>query len=190
MPNDNSARGGKGVRIIGGQWRGRRLFVPPVPGVRPTGDRTRETLFNWLAPIITGARCLDLFAGSGALGIEALSRGAAESWLVEKNTKAVQSLHGSLASLGCTNAKVVRQDALKFLHGTPTKFDLVFLDPPFGDIDLEILCTLLEDNWLTDGAHIYIELHRRGSLPALPPTWTVDREKTAGQVRFLLAKRA
>ena len=177
------------VRIVGGRWRGRRINLDPDAEIRPTADRIRETLFNWLAPVISGMRCLDLFAGTGALGLEALSRGAAEAVFVEKNAAATNALEDWLDRVDCRTASVIGGDALGFLNESPTPFDLVFLDPPFGAIDLENLCTLLERSWLAPGAWIYLELGRRTDLPELPPTWGVVREKTAGQVRFALAKR-
>lgn len=178
------------LRIIAGRWRGRRVPVPPNSGIRPTSDRIRETLFNWIAPIIEGARCLDLFAGSGALGLEALSRGARETVFVERDAVAAGHIGSCLDLLECPHARIVHGDALRFLTGDPSRFDIVFLDPPFGDIDLGNLCTLLERGWLVDGARIYLELSRRDDLPELPPEWVVEREKTAGGVRFALARRA
>lgn len=176
------------LRIIGGRWRGRRIVLPPQADIRPTPDRVRETLFNWLAPVIDGARCLDLFAGSGALGLEALSRGASETWFVEKSEAAAVQLSDTLRVLECRLGKVVTADALRFLRQEKSCFDIVFLDPPFGAIDLGNLCTLLEENWLAAGAHIYLEISRENKLPAMPVTWTTVREKTAGQVRFALAR--
>lgn len=177
------------LRIIGGRWRGRRIRLPTQPDIRPTGDRIRETLFNWLAPIIAGARCLDLFAGSGALGLEALSRGAGETVFVERDEAAVRHLVKALEQLECRDANVIHGDALRFLKGPPRPFDIVWLDPPFGDIDLANLCTLLERGWLAHGARIYLEMSRHDDLPGLPAGWVVDRDKTAGQVRFALARR-
>jgi len=177
------------VRIIGGNWRGRRVTLPVGAGVRPTGDRVRETLFNWLAPIIDGARCLDLFAGSGALGLEALSRGARETIFVERDAAAVGQLVRNLEQFECRRASVVHGDALRFLERTPRPFDIVFVDPPFGEIDLQNLCTLLARGWLTDGARVYLETARHDDLPEMPVGWVIDRNKTAGQVRFALARR-
>lgn len=187
--NTSSSRPGR-LRIIGGRWRGHRISLPARAGIRPTGDRIRETLFNWLAPFIDGARCLDLFAGSGALGLEALSRGAGETVFVEHDSGVANRLEQTLEQLGCRDATVVRGDALEFLRGAPTPFDVVFLDPPFGEMDLGNLCTLLERGWLSREARIYLETGRADRLPALPPGWTVAREKTAGQVRFALVRRA
>lgn len=178
------------VRIIGGAWRGRRLPIVTAPGLRPTADRVRETLFNWLAPVLPGMRCLDLFAGTGALGLEALSRGAAQACFVECQAVIAKALEESLRRLGSDNARVVVGDAHRFLAGPPQPFDLVFLDPPFGDVDLGDLCTLLDKGWLSGDARVYLELPGSTPLPGLPPHWTVLREKTAGQVRFALAGRA
>lgn len=176
------------VRIIAGRWRGRRLRVLAAEGLRPTADRVRETLFNWLAAQIGGARCLDLFAGTGALGIEALSRGAAAVWFVERNPAVALQLQASLDRLGAAGAHVVGADALKFLAGPAQPFDVVFLDPPFGGPDPGNLCRLLRAGWVREGALIYLEMSRSQALPALPPGWQPLREKTAGQVRFALLR--
>ncbi len=176
------------VRIIGGRWRGRRLCVAPGEQNRPTPDRVRETLFNWLAPHIEGLRCLDLFAGSGSLGIEALSRGAAEVHFVEHQPETRRHLKEILQVLECDCCKVLSQDALKYLQTTPIAFDLVFLDPPFDGTDRENLCTLIQRGWLAPGGFIYFEMNRRSDLPELPAGWELLREKTAGQVRFALVR--
>jgi len=186
-----SSRGRSGkLRIIGGRWRGRRFPCPPGDATRPTGDRIRETVFNWLAPFIDGSRCLDLFAGTGALGLEALSRGATEALFVERDAYAADRLEATLKELDCLDADVIAGDALQFLSGMPRAFDIVFLDPPFGVIDMENLCTLLENGWLARGSTIYIEMRRGDAMPQLPPDWALIRDKTAGQVRFMLAHRA
>ncbi|MBW7929888.1 MAG: 16S rRNA (guanine(966)-N(2))-methyltransferase RsmD [Gammaproteobacteria bacterium] len=179
------------LRIIAGEWRGRRVPVGDAAGLRPTPDRIRETLFNWLAPVLPGMHCLDLFAGTGALGLEALSRGAAQACFVEAQPALARALEQALARLGCepARARVVRADALQYLAGPPRAFDLVFLDPPFGAVDLGRLCTLLDGGWLADGARIYLEMARSASLPPLPPGWELLREKEAGQVRYALARR-
>lgn len=177
------------IRIIGGHWRGRRIVLPPDANIRPTPDRVRETLFNWLAPVIDGMRCLDLFAGSGALGLEALSRGAAEVSFVEAGEAEAGYLSDVLDKLECGSANVTTADAIRYLENGRGQFDLVLLDPPFGSIDLGYLCTLLEENWLAPGARVYLEMNRRDELPELPAAWTVVRQNTAGQVRFALAKR-
>ncbi|TDJ47601.1 MAG: 16S rRNA (guanine(966)-N(2))-methyltransferase RsmD [Gammaproteobacteria bacterium] len=184
-----SARPGQ-IRIIGGRWRRHRIALPDDDRIRPTGDRVRETLFNWLMPIIEGARCLDLFAGSGALGLEGLSRGAGQTVFVELDPAAANRLDVTLEQLQCRDATVVNGDARRFLGTAPTPFDIVWLDPPFGEFDLANLCTLLERGWLAPRARIYLELSRHKDLPELPSGWVIDRDKTAGQVRFALARRA
>ena len=178
------------VRIIGGSWRGRRLPVIAAQGLRPTADRIRETLFNWLAPVLPGMRCLDLFAGTGALGLEALSRGAVAACFVERQAAVARAIEESLNRLGCHGARVVVADARRFLSGPVQPFDLVFLDPPFGEETMGDLCKLLDNGWLSGNARVYLELPRSMALPELPPSWTVLRERTAGQVRFALASRA
>jgi 16S rRNA (guanine966-N2)-methyltransferase len=178
------------VRVIAGQWRGRRLEFPDLPGLRPTPDRVRETLFDWLAPVLPGARCLDLFAGSGALGIEALSRGAAEAVLVEPQPLAVRALRENLARLKAENARVEMADALVWLRQPATPFEIVLLDPPFGQGLLEPVCALLERNgWLADAAWIYLEAETALERLPLPARWTPYREKIAGAVSYRLARR-
>ena len=178
------------LRIIGGQWRSRRLKFPGVPGLRPTPDRVRETLFNWLAPVIEGARCLDLFAGSGALGMEALSRGAASVVFVEQNPLAVKTLRENLELLKTRDAEVLTMDARGWLNQpNPKPFEIVFLDPPFSQDLLAPICQVLENNsWLKSSALIYLESET--SLAArVPANWEILRDKTAGQVRYRLAQR-
>lgn len=177
------------LRIVAGKWRSRLLPIADEPGLRPTSERIRETLFNWLAPLIEGSRCLDLFAGSGALGLEALSRGAREVVFVERSTRAARVLEESLASLGASGVEIHKIDALEYLRREPEAFDIVFLDPPF-DADLGgDLCRLLsERGWLAPGARVYLEQDRNRPIPELPEGWTVHREKTAGQVRYALLK--
>ncbi len=184
--------GGRGlVRIIGGQWRSRRIRFATVEGVRPTPDRIRETLFNWLQGAVPGSRCLDLFAGSGALGLEALSRGAAQVTFVERDPRVVASLREALAMLAAGHGRVVAADAFAFLAGPPEPYDVVFLDPPFARGWLGDLCTLLEDRgWLAPHAWIYLECAARDGLPALPPGWTEWRHARAGEVGAFLARRA
>ncbi|WP_051921148.1 16S rRNA (guanine(966)-N(2))-methyltransferase RsmD [Porticoccus hydrocarbonoclasticus] len=177
------------VRIIGGQWRGRKLQFNEVAGLRPTGDRIRETLFNWLTPWIDGARCLDLFAGSGALGIEALSRGAAEVTLIEKHPQAAENLRDNCARLKADDARIIQADTLVWLtNNSPDKpFDIVFLDPPFSSDLLQPCCELLQKpGLLATGSLIYLETDRYQPLPEISPTWELLREKTAGQVSYRL----
>ena len=178
------------MRIIGGAWRGRRIRFPSVAELRPTPDRVRETLFNWLQGVIGDARCLDLFAGSGALGLEALSRGAREVVFVEHATEVAQALRASLATLGGTAARVVGGDAFRFLAGSARPFDVVFLDPPFAQGRQDELCKLLEDGgWLAPRAFIYLECAARGGRPPLPSAWETVRETRAGEVLAVLARR-
>jgi len=160
--------------------------------LRPTPDRVRETLFNWLQNDIIGARCLDLFAGSGALGLEALSRGAARAILVEKSSIASQQLETHLHALHCDDAVIVHLSAEQFLQRGPgdTRYDIVFLDPPFGK-GLIATCTKLleEKNWLTPGARIYLESEHNLPPTDIPAHWRIDREKVAGQIIYRLATR-
>jgi 16S rRNA (guanine966-N2)-methyltransferase len=189
------AKGKKGgasntLRIIGGQWRGRKLRFDDGEGLRPTTDRVRETLFNWLQPLIQGAHCLDLFAGSGALGLEALSRGAAEVRFVERNPRAVRALQENLALLQADNGRVQQGDALTYLRGPAQPFDVVFLDPPFRQALLAPALQLLaEGGWLNPGARIYIELESELGEPVLPEGWELLRSKRAGQVAYHLAAK-
>ena len=178
------------LRIIAGQWRGRRLEFPDLPGLRPTPDRVRETLFNWLAPVLPGARCLDLFAGSGALGIEALSRGAAEVTFVERQPLVVRALRENLARLKAENARVEMSDALAWLRQPATPFEIVLLDPPFEQGLLKPVCALLEQHgWLADAAWIYLEAEAELERWPLPAHWTIHREKIAGAVAYRLVRR-
>lgn len=175
------------LRIVGGQWRGRRLRFPPGPALRPTPDRVRETLFNWLQARVTGSRCLDLFAGSGALGLEALSRGAAEVVFVERDAPAARALAGRLAEWQASGARVECRDARRFLEGPPQAFDIVFLDPPFAAALLgETAAWLDAGGWLAPGALVYLECPARAGLPALPADWQCLRSGRAGEVGYHL----
>lgn len=150
----------------------------------------RETLFNWLQNDIVGARCLDLFAGSGALGLEAISRGAARTVLVEKSTVAAQQLETHLHTLQCDNAVAVTSSAEQFLQRGPgdARYDVVFLDPPFGQGLIATCIKLLEEkNWLAAGARIYLESEHELPTTDIPAQWHIDREKIAGQVVYRLA---
>ncbi len=175
------------VRIIGGRWRSRLLDVADVPGLRPSGDRVRETLFNWLAPALPGARVLDAFAGTGALGFEALSRGARFAVFVERDAGAATALRRNAAALGA-DCEVRQGDARALLAaGNPGEaFDLVFLDPPFAAGDAARLCTLVADNgWLAEAGRLYLE--QPADAPAAPaPPFVCLKEKTTGKVRFAL----
>lgn len=181
------------LRIIGGAWRGRKLRFPPSPEIRPTPDRVRETLFNWLASRVSGARCLDLFAGSGALGLEALSRGAAHVTFVERDGAAARELRTRLQEWGgASHARVEQSDATRFLTGPrEAPFDIVFLDPPFASDLLAESAVLLESRgWLAADALIYVESAARTGLPALPEGWTLAKAKQAGEVGYHLLTRA
>ena len=177
------------VRIIGGRWRGSRLDVADVAGLRPTTDRTRETLFNWLQARVAGARCLDLFAGSGALGLEAASRGAASVVLVERDGAQAATLRDTAARLESAGpggvVEVVTGDALSWLRaraGAP--FDLVFLDPPFASDHWHHVFTALAPH-LSGNAVVYLEC-AAGSLPVVPATWTMHRQARSHEVEARL----
>lgn len=189
--NKKPRSGGAGqIRIIGGLWRGRKLPVPDSAGLRPTTDRVRETLFNWLAPDIQGARCLDCFAGSGALGLEALSRHAASATLLELERPVAQQLEKNLTTLGCKTGRVINTNTLQFLAQNGEPHDLVFIDPPFRKGLLEQTLGQLESNgWLADNALIYVESEVEHGLPPVPLSWQLHREKIAGQVAYRLYHR-
>jgi len=175
------------LRIIGGRWRGRRFSFPAQAQIRPTPDRVRETLFNWLAPRIRDARCLDLFAGSGALGLEALSRGAAKVVMVERDRTAALALQAHLQDLQAPQGEVRIMDAFDFLARNPAPFDVVFLDPPFAGDDLARACVQLADSAsLADEALIYLECPRALALSFLPTQWKPYRSGHAGQVQYHL----
>ena len=179
------------LRIIAGLWRGRKLSFPAVDGLRPTGDRIRETLFNWLAPEIHGARCLDLFAGSGALGVEALSRGAANSLLIERDPKAAAQLKINLEVLKATHGRVLNEDALsKLQKGNPDEpYHIVFIDPPFQlKLWQAVIDALEAGNWLAENATIYIESGRDDEYNP-PINWQLHRDKHAGAVSYRLFYR-
>jgi len=178
------------LRIVAGKWRSRLLDIADVPGLRPTSERIRETLFNWLAPNIAGARCLDLFAGTGALGLEALSRGAGAVVFVEKSAVAANVLRANAQVLNALTADVRQANALVFLEAKPgKKFDIVFLDPPFAADMLSDLCRLLDEaSMLVSGALVYLEEDRSRPETDLPSGWRILKSKTAGNVRYSLAQ--
>jgi 16S rRNA (guanine966-N2)-methyltransferase len=186
----NPGRGYKNeFRIIAGQWRRRRLKFPPAPGIRPSPDRVRETLFNWLMHSITGARCLDLFAGSGALGLEALSRGASNVLFIDQERQVVDALRTHLDTLKADNGEVMQSEALAFLRTPRQVFDIVFLDPPFESPLLEEAARNLEQyGWLAPKAQVYME-YPTGTVPLLPVSWEMIREGYAGRVGFGLARQ-
>ena len=178
------------LRIIGGQWRSRKLPIADVPGLRPSTDRVRETLFNWLQADIAGARCLDLFAGSGALGFEAASRGAREVVLVESSPVAQKILAANITSLQALQVQLIAGDAMHWLQQSHSPFDVVFIDPPYASDLLAPVCARLEQqNLLTHRAKIYLECDAQRDLPPLPMNWQIIRGKKAGQVGYYLAQR-
>lgn len=169
------------IRIIGGRFKGRKLRFPDIPDLRPTLGRVRETLFNWLAVDVDGARCLDLFAGSGALGFEALSRGAAEVTYVERNRKAASAIKSNIALLGIEQASVHCVDARQFLGRDRGAWDIVFFDPPFAASTCGLLDLLLTESRLRPRGRVYVEGPRR---EALPESSRLIKEATAGDCRF------
>lgn len=178
------------IRIVGGEHRGRRLAFPDSPGLRPTSDRTRETLFNWLQPLLPGAACLDLFAGSGALGFEAASRGAGQVMLVEQDPKVVGQLEANQARLGLSQVVVEQCDAMSWLDRDARAFDIIFLDPPFADNLLTDCCEKLDQRgWLGSDPRLYLEWDLHGPAPKLPASWYPIKEKKAGQVAYALYTR-
>ena len=198
MPHRKHSEGSRGgpagqdrtLRIVGGAWRGRKIRFPAVDAIRPTPDRVRETLFNWLQQDIREARCLDLYAGSGALGLEALSRGATRVVFVDSEPAVARHLALVLADLGCDRGQVVRSQALRYLDDPVEPFDIVFLDPPYADRALAGVCRRLDERgWLRPGGLAYLEDLASAGEPELPPGWTLLRSKRAGEVGYHLARR-
>jgi 16S rRNA (guanine966-N2)-methyltransferase len=181
-------KGSGTLRIIGGDWRGRRLEFPSSPNLRPTGDRIRETLFNWLAGEVGGSRCLDLFAGSGALGLEALSRGARHCTFVETSSAAIEGINAHLSLLNAVDrGRVVNTNALSWRDDP---FDIVFVDPPFSEnLAIDSLRHLINNQLLTDSALVYLEVASTASLEDLPPALSIIRDKQSGAVRYLLLEQ-
>lgn len=193
-PNRNSSQANRAkanqLRIIGGQWRSRRLPIADVAGLRPTPDRVRETLFNWLQAVIGGARCLDLFAGSGALGFEALSREAAKVVFVEKDTCAFKQLQANVSRLGTSHAELIHADAFSYLEREVVSFDLVFLDPPFRlAFPEKALDKLLERQLIANETLIYLEHELGYQLDFARWGLMVHRQTKAGQVMSFLLKK-
>lgn len=187
--NTASKNNGK-LRIIGGQWRSRILPVIQQEGLRPTTDRVRETLFNWLQAELAHSYCLDLFAGSGALGFEAASRGAANVVLIESSVNACRVLKENSKTLQADNIQCVQNDAIDWLSLNTQRFDIVFIDPPYASDLLNKAIAQLEINQtLTDNALIYFEHQSRDKPPELPGNWSIIRHKTAGQISYYLAQR-
>ena len=180
------------VRIIAGEWRGRKLPVADLEGLRPTGDRMKETLFNWIQADIAGSRCLDLFSGSGALALEALSRGAAAACLVDQSSQVTRQLQANLATLNSRLGHVVQGNSLELLsrsdvlapHGP---YDVVFIDPPFHHgLAQASIGALIDSDKLAANSWVYVEVERELGAVTVPSHWTLHRDKTTGQVRSLL----
>ncbi len=196
----------RAVRIISGSRKGSKIHFPEVPGLRPTGDRIRETLFAWLQPSIVDCSCLDMFAGSGALGFEAASRGAARTVMIEKNPAAVEALNENAARLGFSTIEVIASDALTDLpykkqlsqseshqgqssqgQSSLRQFNLVLIDPPFSDnLHADAIACVLRNNILTHDAWVYLESSKRDEKIPVPENWELHREKVAGEIRMLL----
>ena len=185
-PGRNSRPGR--LRIVAGKWRSRLLPVGDDTQLRPTSARIRETLFNWLAPVVEGSAVLDLFAGSGALGLEALSRGARRAVFVERSRSTLRQLEENIATLGGEDASLIESDAMQYLrHFEAEPFDIVFLDPPYAADLYAELCRLLDErDWLASGARVYLEQAENAPGPELPTGWAVRKDKTSGKVRYLL----
>ncbi|AWB59311.1 16S rRNA (guanine(966)-N(2))-methyltransferase RsmD [Colwellia sp. Arc7-D] len=183
--SDKNAPKGQ-IRIIAGQFRGRKLPVLMADGLRPTTDRVKETVFNWLMPYIQDANCLDCFAGSGGLGFEAISRGASAVTLVELNKLAAQQLKDNKALLKADNIQVIQQNALDFLHNNQQSYSLVFIDPPFRKGLAQQTAQLLSEKGLTDDALIYVEMETDHNTQIMPSHWQLLKEKVAGQVVYRL----
>lgn len=177
------------LRVIGGRWRGRKLTVLDSEGLRPTPSRVRETLFNWLQFSLSGANCLDLFAGTGALGLEAASRGVEKVTLVEFNTGIAEQLSKNCQQLGADNYQLVNKDAVSFLSGDQDQYDIVFIDPPYElGIWSEIAEQLVSQDCLSLNALIYVEYPITAIKPSLPSKWQLIKEKKAGGVNYCLFK--
>jgi len=177
------------IRIISGQWRGRRLPVLDIEGLRPSTDRVRETLFNWLMHDVSGAHCLDLFAGSGALGLECLSRGASSTLFIESNKHVAAQLKQNIQTLkSLETGEVLSQSALNFLARPASRqFDLVFLDPPFDSpLLIQVLPLLVDNGWLAQSALVYIEQASKKDPEATPAGWSLYKEGKAGYCRYSL----
>ncbi len=187
-----STRGQAGeVRLIGGEWRGRKLPVPDLPGLRPSGDRGRETLFNWLAPYVPAARCVDLFAGSGALGFEAASRGAEHVDLVEIAPLAVSALVQSRSTLDAKQVDVHRANAVDWIREQAAdRFDIVFLDPPFDSgLAIQVLSRLQKSACVKPGGFVYVEAAAQLPELVMQPPFELWREKVVGDVRMRVFRR-
>jgi 16S rRNA (guanine966-N2)-methyltransferase len=179
------------IRIIAGTWRGRKIPFKDSEGLRPTSDRIRETLFNWLAPYIQSSHCLDLFAGSGALGLEALSRGAISVSFVETNKQACQNIKNALQELNAPQGKTYQQNALQFIKEQDiNKFTIIFIDPPYANLKLHELMLLLEQQFDKERNNLIFYEHNTALDPSkLLQNWKVEKQKKAGKVFYYLLKR-
>lgn len=178
------------LRIIAGEWRSRQLLFHDAPELRPTPSRVRETLFNWLRQDVVGSRCLDLYAGSGALGFEAASRGAKLVTMVEINALACRLIKENITKLSANQINIIRSDVFKFLAFDATPYSMVFLDPPFAKSMAQQTCQWLEERgWLTENAKIYVEVERQLTLDDLPSNWLCLNDKKAGEVGCYLFER-
>lgn len=186
--NNNKNRGLGQLRIIGGKWRGRKLPVIDSAGLRPTGDRVKETLFNWLMHDIQDATCLDLFAGSGSLGFEAASRYAEKVVMVERTPLVAKQIAENIRTIGAENIELFTKDALLFLQDNPImQFDVIFLDPPFNqDLIQGAIDALTNQTWLKQPAWIYLESEKNLINLDIPNNWFLHREKVTGEVRYRL----
>jgi 16S rRNA (guanine966-N2)-methyltransferase len=178
------------LRIIGGDWRSRCITFIDAPGLRPTPVRVRETLFNWLRDDIIASRCLDLYAGSGALGFEAASRGAKSVTQVENNALACRALKENAIALAAEQVKIVQSDVMRYLAGEAETFDVIFIDPPFAMGLAAETCQWLEDKgWLSKHAKIYVEVESTLKLEGIPENWRLLKSKVAGEVGYHLFAR-
>lgn len=189
--NNRNNKNKNQLRIIAGEWRGRKLPFIALEGLRPTPDSVRETLFNWLQNIIYGARCLDLYSGSGALGFEAISRGASEVVMLDNQNKVTRQLQENSQLLACDKANIHCQNALNYLENKALEpFNIVFIDPPYNKNLVEPTCRLLEDNgWLAPDALIYLEVEKGLYQLPVPNNWELLRSKKAGHVSYHLLQR-
>lgn len=185
-PNKSKSSPKGNIRIIAGKHRGRKLPVLMADGLRPTTDRVKETVFNWLMPYVQHSECLDCFAGSGGLGFEALSRGAESVTLIELNKAAAKQLQQNKALLNANNVTVENTDILKYLANSTKKFSLVFLDPPFRKGLIKETTQLLNEKALAPDALIYVEMENEVGTDDIPDNWQLLKEKTAGQVAYRL----
>ena len=184
MPRPAAGAAPGAVRIIGGRWRGRRLPVPSIDAVRPSSDRVRETLFNWLMPYIEGAVCLDLFAGTGVLGFEALSRGAQEATFLDNDPRVVQQLQATRDVLAAGHTRILGYDAAAWLADTtPRAHDIVFVDPPFAANLAGPILDLLARGWVARTGVVYVEA---AAAPVLGPAWKLLRQGHTRQVTYSL----